>query len=217
MASLAELARRALERDPYLQMVLAQDLLNARGLAQRIYEEEDSLEKEEKIDSLANAIRRQGKDLDPSAFEHVHEWLSDTKVEATEGLGGIILDRDPDVIKEIERLFRTVEVDRGETFQLLGNQASVAVLLDSARLDEVRNTFDEDAVRGDHEELTSLELVPPDDEGASETVLQAALGSLRANGVRSVFTTASPDGASILVPREKGQEALDVLDGLTQA
>lgn len=214
MASLADLARRALERDPYLQMVLAQDLLNARGLAQRIQEEEGL--DEDKVDSLANAIRRQRENLDPSAFEDVHEWLAETKLEATEGLGGIILDRDPDVIQEVERLFRTVEVDRGETFQFLGNQASVALLLDSTRLGEVRKVFDENSVRGVHEDLTSLELLPPEDAGASEAVLHAALGALRSHGVRSAFTTASPDGVAILVPRQEGQDALDVLDGLTQ-
>lgn len=216
MTSYAELAREALQRDPCLQAVLAQDLLNARGLAKRIQQEEGL--DEEKIDSIANAIRRYGKQLDPTTFEQTDDWLTETRVEARQGIGALTLNRSPEVLRNIERLHRSLEIDRGEMLEIFEDQASITVLLEESRMKKARELFEEDqedAVRHIHPNLTSIDLVPPNDEGASDAVLQRVLGCLLANGFQSHFTISSPTRVSILVPRRVGTDAFDAVERLT--
>jgi hypothetical protein len=215
MTSLAELARRTLQRDPHLQIALAQDLLNARGLAKRIQESEGLDEGD--VDSLANAIRRQRGELDPTTFEKNEKWLAATQVEAIEGLAALTLDRTPEVVQDVERFHRQIETERGETLEMLEDQASVTLLFDAARWDEATERFAGGAVRDSEENLTALELVPPDEQGASEAVLHAALGLLRARGFQIPFTLASSNRASLLVDGEDGREALELLDRMTEA
>jgi len=215
MTSLAELARRALQREPHLQIVLAQDLLNARGLAKRIQEAEGL--DEDDVDSLANAIRRQRDELDPTTFDKDEKWLAATQVEAVEGLAALTVDRTPEVVQEIERFYRSIETARGETLEMLEDQASVTLLFDASQWDEATERFAGDAVRDSEENLTALELVPPDEEGASEAVLHTALGLLRARGFRVPFTLASLNRVSLMVDDEAGREALEVLDWMTEA
>lgn len=212
MSTTTEHVHEILDRDVFLQEVLARDVVRLRALARWLQSNHGV---EGNVGAIVSAIQRYEQPAGGGSLDEARSLLEQMRVQADPGKTVLVVQRNAKTRKRLDKVLEHVDVSAGHTLRVVPADRTMTIVVDDHNAPAVEDELGVALVKETVEDLVDLVIEAPKEGVDTPGVLGIAFSALSLRGINVPFMMSGYPQQFLMVDEEDYVEALNVLTGLS--
>ena len=209
-SNLTHFIHNAIERDAVVRQGLARGLVTPRALASFIVKSNPS--ENLSMEAVRTAIRRNQKEFFKFTETNlnVNKAFKESKIHFKSGIVRVAFQKGDASLDLINRTFRTMHINAGDTFRVTKGHKILHILIDEELLDKIKDTFSERLLNIEPG-LCEIVIELPEFGRVTHGIYAAIINEIAINGINIVEAFSCGTEINVFVAEKDSQEAFNVL------
>lgn len=157
MVTISQIVKKIINSQPQLQEVLIEEIVSFANLAEKIQPRiEAELGEKVKTSAIVMAIRRYAETLGKKNPKVPFKF--DSEIIMKTNLCDLTIVKTPSALKNIEKLYKLVDYERGETLNIIQGNYEVTIVISQKHLNQLKRILKDEKILNMEKKLVSLTL-----------------------------------------------------------